>query len=246
MNEQYTYISQVYDKMIEMDYSKWSDFLRDYFNNRGINTRGTKALELGCGTGNMTLKLKELGFDVTGIDISYDMLQVAEEKLRLKNYSVKFVNMDMTDIDLSKKFDFIFSFCDGYNYILEEEDMLRGFEGVFNSLEEDGYFVFDVSTQYKLLEHIGNKSFTLNEDDLCYIWDNYIEDEFIEMYITFFVKEGGLYRRFDEVHYQRAYSIDYIVDLLKNVGFNNIEIYNDYENIPYENKSLRATFICRK
>ncbi|MEF9952846.1 MAG: class I SAM-dependent methyltransferase [Clostridium sp.] len=246
MNEQYTYISQVYDKMIEMDYSKWIDFLRDYFKEKGIELKMQKSLELGCGTGNMTLKLKEAGLDVTGLDISYDMLQVAEEKLRLKNYSVKFVNKDMTDINLGKKFDFIFSFCDGYNYLVEEEDLIASFNSVYEGLEEGGYFIFDVSTPYKLLDHIGSKSFTFNEDELCYIWDNYVEDEFIEMYITFFVKEGSLYRKFDEVHYQRAYDIDFLKDTLEEIGYKNIEIFNDYENKQYKEDSLRATFICRK
>lgn len=246
MNEQYTYISQVYDKMIEMDYDKWKIFVENYFALSHIPTKGKKCLELGCGTGNMTINLKKIGFEVTALDISEDMLQVAEEKLRLKNYKVNFVIGDMVNININKKFDYIFSFCDGYNYITEDEDITSSFKSVYNNLQDNGEFIFDISTEYKLIKEIGNKSFTLNDEELCYIWDNYTEDDRIEMYISFFVKEGNLYRRFDEVHYQRAYNIDYIKELLIQVGFKNIEIYNDYENTPYHNESLRAVFVAKK
>lgn len=246
MNEQYTYISQVYDKMIEMDYSKWENFLREYFNSEGSDIKEKNCLELGCGTGNMTLSLKKIGFSVTALDISQDMLNVAEEKLRLKNYRVNFVNGDMTNILIDKKFKYIFSFCDGYNYLTEDEDIFDSFTSVYNHLESEGYFIFDISTCYKLLEEIGNKSFTLNEEELCYIWDNYTEENIIEMYITFFVKEGLLYRKFDEVHYQRAYETEYIKKILTKVGFKSIEIYDDYENTPLSDESLRAVFVAKK
>lgn len=244
MNEQYTYISQVYDKMIEMDYEKWKDFIKNSFSN--IDLKGKTALELGCGTGNMTLALKKIGFQVTALDISQDMLNVAEEKLRLKNYKVNFVNGDMVEINLNKNFDYIFSFCDGYNYLIEDDDVSSSFKGVYNHLNDNGYFIFDISTPYKLLDQIGNKTFTLNEEELCYIWDNYIEEDNIEMYITFFMKENDIYRRFDEVHYQRAHEIENIKDMLIKTGFKSVDIYDDYEDKSLNRESLRAVFIARK
>ncbi|KMT22672.1 class I SAM-dependent DNA methyltransferase [Clostridium cylindrosporum] len=246
MNEQYTYISQVYDKMIEMDYDKWKQFIEGYFKSNDEVIKGKKCLELGCGTGNMTLCLKEIGLEVTALDISEEMLNVAEEKLRLKNYKVNFVNGDMVDISLNKKFNYIFSFCDGYNYLTEDEDISNSFLSVYEHLSDDGYFVFDISSNYKLLNEIGNKSFTLNEDDLCYIWDNYVEDNIVEMYITFFMREGNIYKRFDEVHYQRAYDTNYIKKLLYEAGFKSVNTYNDYENKPSDEKSLRVVFVAKK
>lgn len=246
MNQQYTYISQVYDKMIEIDYSKWRSFIENYFKDKGIDLKGKEALELGCGTGNMTLELKKIGLSLTALDISQDMLNVAEEKLRLKNYKVNFINGDMTDISLGKKFNYIFSFCDGYNYLIEDGEILKAFTSAYNHLSENGYFIFDISTKYKLLEEIGEKSFTLNEEELCYIWDNYIDEDIIEMYITFFLKENDLYRKFEEVHYQKAYSVKYLVDILQSVGFKSVEIYNDYENTKLHDNSQRAVFIAKK
>lgn len=246
MNEQYTYISQVYDQMIEIDYSKWGNFIKNYFIENKVDIKNKSCLELACGTGNMTLELKKLGFSVTAVDISEDMLGIAEEKIRQKNYNVNFINGDMTDINFNKRFDNVFAFCDGYNYILEEEDILKSFNMVYNHLVDGGSFIFDISTKNKLINIIGNESFTLNREDLCYIWDNYYEKDLIEMYISFFVKEGELYRRFDEVHFQKAYEIDYIKRALENIGFESVKIYNDYESLPVEESSLRAVFIAKK
>lgn len=246
MNEQYTYISRVYDKMIEMDYSKWANFVRKIFIDNNENIKGANCLELACGTGNMTIELKKLGFSVTALDISEGMLNVAEEKLRFKKYNVNFVNGNMINMSFGKKFDSIFAFCDGYNYITEEDELLESFSSVYNHLNEDGYFIFDISTKHKLINEIGNETFTLNKEDLCYIWDNYYEKDLLEMYISFFVEEGELYRRFDEIHYQKAYDVEYIVDALKNIGFKKVDIYNDYENLPIKEDSLRAVFVAKK
>lgn len=246
MNEQYTYISQVYDDMIDIDYLKWKNFIKEYFEKNKIDIKNKTCLELGCGTGNMTLELIKLGFVVSALDISEDMLAVAYNKVKQQNYNINFINGNMIDINFNNKFDNVFAFCDGYNYILDEEDLLKSFTDVYTHLKEDGQFIFDVSTKNKLENVIGNESFTLNKEDLCYIWDNYYEKDLIEMYISFFVKEGSLYRRFDEVHFQKAYDIDYIKRILERVGFKSIKVYDDYENLPVNENSLRAVFIARK
>jgi ubiquinone/menaquinone biosynthesis C-methylase UbiE len=244
--EQYTNLALIYDKMIDVDYDRWIEFIVNYFNNKNINIKGKKALELGCGTGNMTFRLKGQGLDLCAIDISRDMLTIAEEKARKKRAKVMFLDKDMINFKMSKKFDFIFSFCDGYNYITDENDIAKSFQTVYNHLDEEGCFMFDISTAYKLNEVIGNNTFTLNEDELCYIWDNYSHDNILEMYITFFVKEQNNYKRFNEMHMQRAYDTAFIVEKLKKAGFKDIETYEDYSFNPIKDESIRATFIARK
>lgn len=244
--EQYTYLAQIYDKMIDIDYDRWIDFIKEYFNNKGLNIKGKKALELGCGTGNMSLRLKDEGVEVVAFDNSRDMLTIAEEKARKRRLKITFLEEDMVEFSISKSFDFIFSFCDGYNYIIEPDEVQESFKRVYKHLNNGGYFVFDISTPHKLKNVIGNNTFTLNEDDLCYIWDNYIEEDIIEMYITFFVKEGMLYRRFNEIHTQRAHSIDFIIENLKRADFTDIEVYEDYSFNKCTDESIRATFIARK
>lgn len=246
MMEQYGGLANVYDMMIDMDYDKWTGFLEEYFKSRGIELQGKKVLELGCGTGNMTLRLREKRMDITALDISREMLAMADEKAQEMRYKIRFINQDMRSFSIGKNFDFVFSFCDGYNYLLNEEDILNSFKRVHANLNDGGYFLFDISTEHKLKNIIGNNTFTLNEDDLCYIWDNYIEEDLLEMYITFFVKNGSLYERLEEKHIQRAYSIEMVKKLLGNAGFNNIEVYDDYNLKEINDESTRAVFIAQK
>jgi ubiquinone/menaquinone biosynthesis C-methylase UbiE len=244
--EQYSGLAEIYDRTIDMDYDKWADFVKSYFESKGSGIRGKRLLELGCGTGNMTLRLKSLGADVTAIDISQEMLTVAEEKSWSKKIKLSYLNQDMVNFNIQRKFSIAASFCDGYNYILEKENLKESFKRVFNHLDKGGYFIFDISTPYKLKNKVGNNTFTLNEEDISYIWDNYLEDDTIEMYLTFFVKQDKLYRRLEEHHIQRIYEIDFIEKSLEEAGFKNIEIYDDYSLQPANMESLRATFIAMK
>ncbi len=244
--KQYADLASIYDKMIDVDYDAWIKFIDGYFFDKGISLKGKYALELGCGTGNMTLRLKSRGMELTAIDISEDMLNLAQQKALEKRVKINFVSQDMIDFEMNRKFDFIFSFCDGYNYITEEEDLLSSFNRVYSHLNVGGRFIFDISTEYKLRDAIGNSTFTMNEDRVCYIWDNYLEGDILEMYITFFVQEGKLYRRVDETHVQKAHKNQYLVQLLKGSGFSKVEIFNDYSFEALTNESMRATFIAEK
>jgi ubiquinone/menaquinone biosynthesis C-methylase UbiE len=245
-NESYIGLAEIYDKTIDVDYNKWIAFIEEFFEAKQIKLYGKKLLELGCGTGNMTFKLKERGMDITALDLSEEMLHNAKQKALKKRLKLLFINQNIKNFEINKTFEFVFSFCDGYNYVLEEKDLINSFKRVFTHLKVGGYFIFDISTPYKLKEKLGNNTFTQNEDDLSYIWDNYIEGEILEMYISFFVKEGSFYRRFKEHHIQRAWDINYIKEVLGKAGFKEIEVFEDYTNKIIENNSIRATFICKR
>lgn len=241
---QYIELAQVYDKMIDIDYDSWKKFIEKYMSLNGIDYNGKAVLELACGTGNMTQRLFEMGLKVIALDVSEDMLNSARTKIR--NKDVVFINLDMRDLEFDKKFDFIFCHNDGLNYIIEDDELMDVFNRVNNHLKKDGLFLFDISSVYKLKNVIGNNSFTLNENEYCYIWDNYIDDDILDMYITFFVKEGKLYRRIDEHHVQKAHDCDKIVSMLKSAGFKKVEIYDDYSFRNISNETLRITFVAKK
>lgn len=244
--EQYSALSEIYDRMIDMDYDRWMKFLKDFTALKGLKMRGLKTLELACGTGNMTLRLKASGADITAIDISPEMLSIAEEKLREKRYNVRFINQNIEDFNAGKDYGIVFSFCDGYNYILSDKVIEESFKRVFTHLSAGGYFIFDISTLWKLENILGNNTFTSVEDDCCYIWENSYAEKSVEMYLTFFVKSGKDYKRFDEIHYQRAYTVQEIKNLLAAAGFTEIEVYEDYSFENIKEDSLRAVFIAKK
>lgn len=239
-------LAKIYDKLIDINYDDWIKFVEEYFKDRRIEIRGKSALELGCGTGNMTMRLKEKGMEVTATDISNEMLSLAQEKALDKRYKINFLNQDMADFELNRKFGFVFSFCDGYNYVTGLSDVENSFNRVFNHLDDSGIFMFDISTRHKLMDVIGNNTYTMNEEDLCYIWDNYYDDNILEMYITFFVKEGELYKRIEETHIQMAHDVNDLKELLLKTGFKNVTIFEDYSFRKLNDKSMRATFIAEK
>jgi ubiquinone/menaquinone biosynthesis C-methylase UbiE len=244
--KQYGNLASLYDKMIDVNYDEWVKFIEEYFRRKGITLKGKKALELGCGTGNMTMRLKEKGMEITALDISEDMLTLAQDKAFEKRFKINFLNQDMAEFELNRKFDLVFSFCDGYNYIIEEESLVNSFYKVFKHLNDQGRFIFDISTHHKLRDIIGSNTFTINDEKLCYIWDNYYEKDILEMYITFFVPEGKLYKRIDETHVQRSYSVETLIELLHKTGFNKVEVLEDYSFKTLNDESIRATFIAEK
>ena len=133
----------------------------------------------------------------------------------------------MIDFELNKKFDVVLSICDSINYITEYEELIRVFDNAYRHLDENGIFVFDVNSVYKLKEIIGNNTFVEDNEEVFYVWENEFDDSnnTCEFYITFFIKDNGAYRRFDEQHFERAYTIEQIVYALKKVGFSQIEEY---------------------
>lgn len=218
----YNEFSYYYDALMkDMDYEKWSNYIIEVLRRNDVKYRDV--CEMACGTGNMAVNLARKGFSVTAFDLSADMLSVASEKAVSSRVNVNFLRQDMCDIKIKDNFGIILCLCDSINYITDIEGLSSAFKWVYNHLKSCGIFIFDINSAYKLKNIIGSNTFTYNTDDLCYIWDNYIGgDNIVEFYLTFFAKAGELYKRFDEVHAERIYETDEIIDLLKKAGFKNI------------------------
>ena len=243
---QYEGLASIYDGMIDINYEKWDSFIENYLKDKNIEVKGKHALELGCGTGNMTLKLLKSGMNLYALDISSDMLAVCEEKIRREKKKAFLLNQSMVDFSINKKFDFAFSFCDGYNYISDDIDVKKSFKNVYCHLSDGGYFIFDVSTNHKFKDIIADNSYNFVGDEVCYIWDNYYENNILDMYITFFIKDGTLYRRCEERHVLKSYRIDNMKQLLTEAGFSSIEVYDDYSFSKVSEMSSRVTYICKR
>lgn len=236
--------ANLYDELMEdIDYEKWFHYIEDIF--KKLNKKPEKILEIACGTGNLTEYFCQANYKVTCSDLSEEMLTVAYEKL--KGYkNVKILRQDMTELSLGKnKFDAIVSACDSINYITEEENLLKVFKNAYEHLEDGGLFIFDINSYYKLKNIIGENIFIEDTDDIFYVWDNeFIEEEEIcNFYLTFFVREGEVYTRFDETHRERAYRNEDIVELLKHVSFKDIEMYDSFSFNNVKNDSERVFFI---
>lgn len=243
---QYNDFAAIYDELIngDIDYDTWADTIIEICRSQNLEMRDY--LDLACGTGNMTEKLAKHFKSTWAVDISSQMLTEAENKLRASNIKAKFVCQDISSLKLNSKFDLITCCLDSTNYILEEEDLESYFKGVFIHMKDNGLFIFDINSYYKLTNILGNNTFTFDNDEVVYIWENYLEEDNVQMNLTFFVKESECYRRFDEEHCERAYREEYLEKLLSKIGFRIINKLNNYMSGNIEHDSERIVYVLEK
>ncbi|MCR5715252.1 MAG: class I SAM-dependent methyltransferase [Lachnospiraceae bacterium] len=201
--------------------------------------------DLGCGTGTLTEMLSADGYEMIGIDLSEEMLEIAREKSAESGSDILYLCQDMREFELYGTVGACISVCDSINYLLEEREVLQTFRLVNNYLYPGGIFLFDVNTPYKYREVIGDATIAENREECSFIWDNYYheEEEINEYELTFFVKEGQLYRKFSEVHYQRGYDLATIQTLLLEAGLKFVFAI-DAESGDTVRETTERIFVC--
>lgn len=244
----YGEFAYIYDKMMmeDVDYIRWADYIEDIFCHYDIMPKNIA--DLACGTGNMTIILFQRGYNVIGIDRSEDMLSVAQEKAREQGLKIPFICQDLRQVSLHKKVDAVLIVCDGINYILDDSDLDKVFSGIYSILKPNGVLLFDISSHYKLSSILGNSTMIDNDPDISLIWQNDFDDQLdiCTMELTFFVREGSLYRRFDEIHVQKAHRICDIAERLEQNKFIDINCYEHMGFNRPKDDSERILFASRK
>ena len=264
----YTAFAYVYDELMDnVPYDDWAEYLIGLLKENGV--ADGLVCELGCGTGQMTRRLAAAGYDMIGIDLSEDMLEVAREQeygacdgeeyfeaeigegeesgcgdegedevvYDRSQPSILYLQQDMRSFELYGTVSAIVSICDSMNYITTEEDLLTVFKLVNNYLDENGVFIFDLNTEYKYKELLGDSTIAENREDVSFIWENlYDEEKHLNEYsLTLFAKadtegeeEGSasLYEKYEEVHLQRAYSLKEVKRLLSEAGMTFVAAYD--------------------
>jgi len=205
--------------------------------------------DIGCGTGTLSLRLFEQGYKVTGIDLSEEMLIEAQNKAAHPSPRLRFLCQDMRELRLPEPCDVAVSFCDSLNYLLDAADVQQTFTQVRKALRPGGLFLFDMHSVHKLREKLGQNIFYEITDEVSYLWQSSFEAKTntVEYDITFFALEDPqeeLYRRFREVHKQRAYEIGDVRAMLAAAGFSTVEVYADFcWDVPHET-SERLFFVA--
>lgn len=244
----YGRFAYLYDHLMEdVPYDKWLEITQTYGDKYQIF--GRKLLDIACGTGELSYRFAHHGFDVTGVDLSEDMLAVAKAKTEAKGLKVPFYQQNMAELEGFEKFDYVTIFCDSLNYLSSEQEIISTFDGVANHLTDEGLFLFDVHSTYKMENIFKDQTFTLIEEDLCYIW-NCFEGEFpfsIEHELTFFVNDqSGKYERVEEFHFQRTFPISQYKTWLGQSGLETLQVLGDLEDEPATDQSERILFIAKK
>lgn len=239
--------SSVYDKLQDADYDLFFEYYQRIFKKFKIKPK--LILDLGCGTGTITLKMAKAGYDMIGVDLSCEMLDIARAKAEKENADILFLNQDMTEFELYGTVDAIISSMDSINYITDENDLARLFGLCRNYLNPGGIMIFDINSEYKLKEIIANNTFVSETDDIFYVWqNNFIEEEKICAFnLDFFIREeGGAYRRFSEYQEERAYKAEEIERLIKLSGLSINGYFGDFNFSPPKKTAERLFFVLKK
>ena len=248
----YESFARVYDLFMDnVDYKAWGAYLQGLLQRYGVEDG--LVLELGCGTGSMTEELSGAGYDMIGLDCSEDMLELAQEKKLESGHDILYLNQDMREFELYGTVRAVVSVCDSLNYILEEEELVQVFRLVNNYLDPGGIFLFDLNTADKY-RRIGETTIAENREESSFIWENsYDEEEGLNEYqLTIFLREGEeedpdpLFRKYEEIHVQRAYEPQRIRELLEQAGLEFVDAFEAFTGKKPDENSDRIYFVARE
>ena len=245
MTQAYTALARCYDRLtVDVSYDKWADHLQRLFRRSGRPI--SRVLELGCGTGSLTRLLAQRGYAMTAVDLSPDMLCIADQKCQ--GLEVLFLCQDMSRLRLLEPVDAAVSCLDSLNYVTRPADLKRTFQRVHEALVPGGLFAFDVKTPLAL-ESAGGQTYLDEDDDLFCVWrGEYSPRRRVCGYgLDLFVREeDGSWSRGGEYHEERAYTMDELESALLGAGFRHIERYGDKVMSAPKEGAQRVFFTARK
>ncbi len=201
----------------DCDYEKWSQYLHREI--KSLKKDGGIGLDIGCGSGYFTRAFCKLGYRMTGYDVSENMLSKAQALSDKEGVRPQYILCDLLKLKTFERADFALCINDCINYIPQNK-LGVAFKKVHSALKKNGAFIFDVSSEYKLKEIIGNNTFCEDREEVAYIWFNKLFEDRVEMDFTLFSKRAdGAFERDDEKHVQYIHSERDIKAALENAGF---------------------------
>ena len=231
----YQAFAGLYDALMDdVDYDAWAGYYLALIGRMGVTPR--TLCDCACGTGAMSVRFARQGIRVTGVDLSVDMLELARQKALQYGVQAMFVCQDMCALALPRPVDALVCACDGVNYLLDDDRLRAFFARARQALKPGGALAFDISSAYKLRKTLGNNFCGEDRGDIAYLWSNRFDEsaETVTMDLTFFTRESdGRYRRFDELHVQKAHEPEHLLALLAECGFSGAQVFGDrHFNFP--------------
>ena len=240
----YTDFAQVYAEMMQdIPYGKWEKDLLRILNEFKI--KDGLVLDLGCGTGEMTRRLKKHGYDMIGVDSSFDMLQIASEK---EAEGILYLNQDMRSFELYGTVRAIISICDSVNYLTRDKDLVKMLKLVNNYLDPKGIFIFDLKTIHFFRDITKDTTIAENLEHCSYIWENYYDSDkrINESLLTLFTKNGENYQKSEEVHVQRGYTLTEVKKAIREAGMEFVRAYDEETHEKVTAATQRMVILARE
>lgn len=233
----YSVIAKIYDNAnTDFDYDKYYEFTKHYLTG--------KVVELACGSGAFTAYLVKNVDSVIAVDSCSQMLEIAIQNNFKNRKYIQFVENDLQNFTPPSKVNGVIAVCDGFNYISPDK-IKNVFEKIYGYLKNGGYFIFDISSEHKLKNIIGNNIFYEDNDDYTYLWTNKLYDNYVKMDIALFEASGDMYTRADESHIQYIHKVCDLKNILNEIGFDT-SVFDGEKFSYYTDNSVRVLFVCKK
>lgn len=233
----YETFAYYYDSLMDQS------FYEDYENFINEHCQYDEVLELGCGTGEIAIRLAQKEKNVFATDLSDDMLEVARQKAMHRNVNLLLQRVDMRDFSTSHSVDLILCLCDSINYLLDSKDIIQTFQNVYSSLKNHGTFIFDIDSLYKMDQILKDYREDEEDEEFSFHWHvKNIDSGYVCHHI--YIHDKIENEIVEEYHYQKTYSCQQYIEWLHDVGFQHIDYYSDFED--YHEECERIIFVCRK
>jgi len=223
--------------------------LVEYLKSLGFHS--TRLLDVACGEGSFAVAMEQQGYQVTGVDQSQGMIDLACARAGEAEVGVNFIVEDMRNLSFKDDFDLVTCFFDSMNYLLTIKDLWDAIRCAFEALKPGGLYIFDMNTIYGLaVDWMREKTYVQNEaDDFIEIHRQEFDYENLvaTMEITIFKQKGDLWERIDETHQERGYPIVDVQFLLQETGFEIVDIFGSLsKRTAVTVNSPRVWFVSRK
>ncbi len=232
MSEMYDLLAPFYDELNkDADYEGWADYIVRTLEKYAFSKVQT-ILDIGCGTGNVTIPLAKRGYELIGADLSSEMLNEAVNRAEASGVlsKIQFIMQDMTKLDLPEPVDAVICTLDGLNHLQTRSQLKACVQAVYASLLPGGVFIFDLNSLYKFEHVYADEVYTLETDNALCVWQNdyHPSSRFCDFWITLFTAgSDGRYDRYETVQREQYYSLETMLRLLREAGFENITVCGD-------------------
>ncbi|MBQ8529193.1 MAG: class I SAM-dependent methyltransferase [Clostridia bacterium] len=244
----YDLLAPFYDSInSELDYNGWADFIERIIE-REYKGKPELILDLGCGTGSMTLQLAARGYDMTGVDYSPEMLDIARSRAEKMGKDILWLCQDMRSFELYGTVDVAVCCLDSLNHLTTPGDLDKCLSLVHNYLAPNGLFIFDVNGKYKFENIYADRAYTMEEDGAVCIWQNSYNPRtrLCDFYITLFSERAdGAYDRYDEIQTERMYTLRQIKQHLSSASLDFLGAYADFNLTPASDDCERIYVVAR-
>ncbi|MRS04600.1 class I SAM-dependent methyltransferase [bacterium] len=247
----YNHFAQVYARGYYPEFSQaLAGLLPGIFSQYEIPETG-EMLDLACGEGSFALEMAKKGWKVSGIDQSDEMLRLAQHRASDSGVTLEFSKQDMRDFTVDKQFDVVTCWFDSLNYLIRIEDLQCAFTRVEKALKPGGWFIFDMNTIYGLaIDWQKQKCYVQQEtEDLLELHQTSydFEKRMATTRITWFIRNEEVWQKYEEIHFERAYSVEKIKQALVAAGFSFESCYGSLRNLtPMKQDSSRVWIFAQK